>query len=125
MTAYRCRFVAPRASDWSTVEADSPELAANEFHSWDTSTVTGSPHSISYTPDPERATQVYFARVEVDGYAELVSRIYTSGIARRAGEPGKRQRPPGRELSDVAKAVGWERDPSELVADGWDGEDAP
>lgn len=113
MKVFRCRFVAPKVSDWSSVEADSPELAANEFHSRDERS-----WSIAYVPDESNpGARVHFARIEVDGHGELVSRIFTSGIIRRGGV---RSRP---SLTDVAKAVGWERNPNELLEVGWEGEE--
>ena len=113
MTAYRCRFIAPRRSDWSTVEAGSPELAANELHARDEHT-----YAITYTPDPTKpGARVHFARVEVEGCGAWVSRVYTSAILRRGGV---RSRPT---LAEVAKAVGWEGDPAELLAEGWEGEE--
>jgi hypothetical protein len=114
VTAYRCRFIAPRRSDWSTVEAESPELAANEFHFLDERT-----YAITYIPDAsEPGGRVHFARVEIDGHGTHVSRVYTSAIVRRGGV---KIRPVT--LSDVAKAVGWEGDPADLLAGGWIGEE--
>lgn len=116
MTTYRCRFIAPRQSDWSTVEAESPELAANEFHSRDERT-----YAITYIPDPDKpGARVHFARVEVEGHDSWVSRIYTSAIVRRGGVRSKRT---AVTLDDVAGAVGWENDPADLLADGWIGEE--
>lgn len=119
MTSYRCRFTAPRQSDWSTVEADSPELAVNEFHSSGTSSsYTGD--SITYTPNPDKpGARIHFARVEVEGHDSFVSRVYTSSIVRRGGVRSRSTVT----LADIARAVGWERDPAELVAEGWDGEE--
>lgn len=98
MSAYRCRFIAPYRSDWSTVEAESPELAANELHSRDERT-----YAITYIPDPSKpGGRVHFARMEVEGHGTHVSRVYTSAIVRRGGV---RIRPVA--LSDVAKVVGW------------------
>lgn len=115
MTTYRCRFTMPRRSDWSTVEADSPEIAANELHAHDEKT-----YAIGYEFDPdEPGRRVYFASVEVEGHGEWVSRMYTSCIIRRGGIRGRRPVT----LADVAKAIGWTHDPAELIAEGWDGEE--
>lgn len=115
MTTYRCRFIAPRQSDWSTVEAESPELAANEFHFRDERT-----YAITYIPDPSKpGGRVHFARVEVEGHGTHVSRVYTLAIVRRGGVRIKR---PGVTLDDVAKAVGWEGNPADLLA-SWHGEE--
>lgn len=116
MPTYQCRFTAPRSSGWSAVEAPSPEMAANEFHYRDKS------FGISYCPDPEKpGSRIYFASVEVDGFGTWVSRVYWSGIVRRGGVRSR-----GRKLTlaDVAKAVRWERDPAELLGEGWDGEES-
>lgn len=116
MTAYRCRFTAPLSSDWRTIEADSPEWAANELHSQDTRT-----YSIGFTPDPnKRGNIVYFSSVEVEGHGSWVSRMYTSGIVRRGGVKTNR----GVSLEDVAKAVGWNGPASELLDPGWDAQES-
>ena len=116
---YRCRFTAPRPSDWSTVEADSPEDAAQEFHFRD-GDKSSSPHSIAYVPDEQRpGARIFFARVEVDGHGELVSRCYSSAILRRGGVKPQRVT-----LEAVARAVGWEHDPADLVDEGWDREES-
>ena len=115
MTEYRCRFIAPRMSAWSTLEADSPELAANECHCRDERS-----HAITYTPDASKpGANIHFALVEVEHHGSWVSKIYTSGIMRR----GRVKARPAVTLVDVAKAVRWERDPSELLEDGWIGEE--
>ena len=115
MTAYRCRFVAPLPSDWSSIEADSPEGAASELHFRD-GTRTSSPHSCTYVPNPDKpCARIFFARIEIEGHQELVSRCYSSSIGRRGGV-----RQPRETLEEVACAVGWERPPSELVEEGWD-----
>lgn len=113
---YRCRFTAPRQSDWSTVEADSPELAANELHDRDPKT-----YAIGYEPEPDKpGRRVYFASVEVEGHGEWVSRMYTSSIVRRGGVKSRR----AVTLAEIARAIGWQHDPAELLAAGWDGEES-
>lgn len=116
MTAYHCRFVAPRLSAWFVIEADAPDLAANELHNRDPGTF-----AISYTPDNLRpGRKIHFARVEVEGYGSWLSRIYTSGIIRKGGT--RIQSPVS--LADVAQAVGWNQAPDQLVTDKWHGEDS-
>lgn len=115
MPTYRCRTVAPRQTSWCDVEALSPEDAAQTHHDRRLRS-----DSIVYVPDEKKAgSRVYFALVEVEGHGEMVSRIFTSEILRRGGV--KSNRPPVT-LADVAQALGWGRDPQELVASGWDGE---
>lgn len=112
MTTYRCRFVAPRQSEWRAIEADSPESAAHELHFRDEKN-----YAISYDPDPSLARRIYFARIEVEGHADFISRIFTSGIVRRGGIGRKNT------IADVARTVGWSAPPEELLEDGWAGEE--
>ena len=110
MTTYRCRMTVPRVTNWTDVTADSPELAANEFHSWSEGTLW-------YVPDPDRpAARVYFALVEVEGHGVWVSRLYRSGILR----VGAARRMPT--LDEIAKQLGWTHPPEGLLSPGWDGE---
>lgn len=116
MTTYRCRFHAPRTSDWHTIEADSPEAAVQELHYQDPR-----PYGIRYVPDLEKPGNcVYFASIEVDGHGPLISRIYTSGITRRGGIKPARTT----SLADVAEAIGWTHPPEGLLDPGWIGEES-
>ena len=73
-------------------------------------------------PDASKpGANIHFALVEVEHHGSWVSKIYTSGIMRRGGVKAR----PAVTLVDVAKAVRWERDPSELLEDGWIGEEVP
>lgn len=115
---YRCRTVAPRQTSWCDVEASSPEDAAQTHHDRRLRS-----DSIVYVPDEKEAgNRVYFALVEVEGHGEMVSRIFTSEILRRGGVKSKCQPVTLSPLTGVAQALGWGRDPQELVASGWDGE---
>lgn len=60
---------------------------------------------------------VLFHVVEVNGEREIV-RWFKSGIYRRGGV----KRRPDATLEDIAKTIGWKRDPKELLEEGWDGE---
>lgn len=75
--------------------------------------------SARYVLDPDKpATRVLFATLEVEGHGLFTSRIYQSGIGRRGGVKRRAEM----SLADVAKAIGWERDPAELMESGWDSE---
>lgn len=118
MSAYRCRIVKPerQSTTWCDVQAYSPEEAANEYH-YQFPRI-GMPGAV-YVLDPDFAPAIHFALVEVEGHGCFVSKVYTSGIARRGGvKPRKRVGPT---IAQIAKAIGWEKDPNELL-DVWDGE---
>lgn len=121
MIAYRCRVVVPvlAVQDWTTVEALSPEEAVQDFHFHH---ATDGTHSLVLTREAPRE-DVYFARVEVDEHGTWVSRIFKSQIRRKGGV--KRQRPTeAQRLVTIAKTLGWEGDPMDLIAAGWDLEEA-
>ncbi|HET9063716.1 MAG TPA: hypothetical protein VFO62_10545 [Candidatus Binatia bacterium] len=122
MMTYRCRFVIPGVSDWHEVSADSPEEAANEFHSWYVPEGRGAYASLRYYPDDTRpAYTVMFARVEVEDHGVLISRMYWTGITRRGGVRSKHW---VTHLDDIAARLGWTHPPEELLAsDGWQGEE--
>jgi hypothetical protein len=115
---YKCRTTKPRESRWFEIEAESPEAAANDFHS-------DYLHEVeSLRLRMEKGSGHYFinfALVEVEGHGEMVSRVYHYGIWRRGA---KRPEPPlKKRLTEIAQKLGWKRDPKELIVEGWDGEE--
>jgi hypothetical protein len=100
----------PRGFPWRDIQAESPENAANDFHSYYFASLRqlqydqGSPH-------------VCFVLVEVEGHGELISRMYYSGIYRRGGIRNQTT------ISDIAKKLGYEGKPEELLESGWDCEE--
>lgn len=111
---FRARIIKPRATEWLNFGVDTPEDAAQALHDRN-----GRSCSAVYVPDADMpASEVWFALVEVEGHGEFVSRIYRNGIGRRGGV---RRKAPAT-LADIAREVGWTKDPAELVALGWYGE---
>lgn len=112
---FRIRYVAPHRSEWSDVQADDLSSAVQWHHEGGTAEM-----SARYVPDPDRpVARVLFATLEVEGHGLFTSRIYKSGIGRRGGVKHRAEL----SLADVAKAIGWDRDPAELMGPGWDGEE--
>ncbi len=112
MAEYRCRTVKPITTDWRTIQANSPEEAANEYH------VKESPSGGRTLSTRIEGTGefVHFSRVEVEGYFEVVARYFFKGIIRR----GVRSYPT---LEVIASKLGYEHDPKTLIASGWEGEE--
>lgn len=119
MTRYRCRSLRPKVSSWSDLEADSPEDAAQEhLGRWFRM------DALRYTPDLENpGSHIYFSLVEVEGHGEMVARLYTSGIVRAGGVKPRQVQTREQALADIAKQIGWEKDPALLLDAGWDGEE--
>ncbi len=116
---FQCRAVKPKETECKEVEAETPEEAANEFHS--KYNYLSEVIVVDDRVDNQR-TKIGLTYVEVRGYTAWVSRMFYRGIWRKGGV-----RPWGRKsfedrLKEAAKAVGWERDPMELVEEGWIGE---
>jgi len=112
---FRCRTVKPEVSAWVEIEAESPEDAANSYHERDT------PKSLTYRHETEGGARVVFigfARIEVEGHGEMVSKVYHHGIWRKGGV---KTRAP-MTLTMVAEALGYDEDPSTLL-DEWPGEE--
>lgn len=107
---YRVRAVRPKTTDWQDVEAASPEEAASEFQE------KFNPAQLSISlPRKNNGKEVLsLCCVEVEGSGEFISRYFNTGIWRSGGV-----KPPQRSLREVAKILGWEHDPNELVAEGW------
>lgn len=117
MTTYKCRVIKPSVSQWFDVNADTPELAARDFHYDKLGLIPG----VRFKPDATRpGLTITFARIEVDGHGELVSRVWECRLVRKGGvrRPGIPLR-----IEDVAKVIGWEHDTQELLTPGWDGEE--
>ncbi len=106
---YSCRTTRPKLSNWTQVNANSPEEAANDFH-------FNSTIGINYIV--ENGSQKYivvFACIEVDGHGEFIARWYNYPIWRRGGVkcPGRKT------LDDVAKELDWPHEPRLLLEQGW------
>ncbi len=110
---YRCRTILPTVSAWTEQGGASPEDAAAEF--WAKTWRHGAGAEFKRAP----GDVVAFARVEVEGHGSVVARVFWTGLVRKGGVP--RRRPTT--LADVAAAIGWEGDPAELLADGWECEE--
>ena len=114
---YRCRFLAPRETSWEDVSASSPEDAAQKHHDRHRDI------SVKFCPDPDKGgSRIHFARIEVEGHGDMVSRLYTSGIIRKGGVKNPFLRPLIT-IEGVVKAIGWQKPPAELLEPGWDGEE--
>lgn len=109
---YRCRALKPETTDWSEIEASLPEDAANSYHD------QKNPPSITYRWETPNSGVVFvsFARIEVEGFGEMISKIEEYRIIRRGGV---RSRDPVT-LQRVAEVVGYKDDPQTLL-DTWDG----
>lgn len=117
---FRCRFVAPRVSAYSRVEAGSAGEAANEFHSWYV------PPG-QYPSDATRSSLVYvrpgkeriaFANIEIEGQGVTLSRVFFSGIFRRGLKSQDLS------LHEIARRLGWDGDPKDLLNGEWAGEES-
>lgn len=110
---FRIRRVLPEQAEtvWHSVEAaTAAEAVMEDFY--------GDARGVNYYPRPEAlGHRIVFAAYEVEGHGELVARVYKSGIVRKGGvtRPGWPPR-----LEDVARQLGWEKDPAELLAPGWE-----
>ena len=119
---YTARAIGPKKTERLTrqVLANSPEEAAQNFHFSDAP--HGDDYAIKYS---ELLTggghqRVHFAKIEVVGHGEFITRVYHQGIYRKGGV-----RPPGQSgltLEEVARALGWKDAPEELLTD-WEGQD--
>lgn len=112
---FRARTLQPSVSEWRNVEAESPELAANEFHHAADPGIKSFTHCVT---EGEKSTLVKFALIEVEGHEPVVSRLFEQRIWRRAGV-----RKQDLTLQDIARRLGWSHPAADLLADGWDGEE--
>lgn len=119
-TDYKCRFIKPNYSDWHSVMADSFEEAAQDFHGRYVPVSKDNYKSAVYVDRMLDKTEfIYFALIEIEGHGELVVRTYYSEISRKGRKPNYEPT-----ILDIAKVIGWERDPNELL-EYWRGEDSP
>jgi hypothetical protein len=80
---FKCRTVKPKLTEWREVEAESPEVAANDFHSkWQ---LYFDNLKIRMGRGDGRTYLVHFVVVEIEGHGEQVSRIFEYGIWRAGG----------------------------------------
>ena len=117
---FRCRTVKPKVSEWREVEAESFDLAANEFHS--KYQLYFDNLKLKMETEDKKIYFIHFVLVEVEGHGEMVSRIFEHGIWRRGGVKGVVV-PFKTRLKDIAEKLGWTHEPEELVAEGWAGEE--
>lgn len=110
---FNCRTILPTVSAWTAQEGASPEGAAAEF--WVRAWRHGRGAEFRRGP----GDVVAFARVEVEGHGSMVARMFWRGLVRKGGVTKKRPMT----LEDVARAIGWEDDPAELLGDGWECEE--
>jgi hypothetical protein len=111
---YRCRMVQPSVEEWGEVEADSPPLAANEYHL----NLNHAGFDLRRVFPDGRIERVHLALIEVEGHGPFISRLFSTGIFRKGGV-----HPTETELAAVANKLGWTGPPKELLEDGWDGEE--
>lgn len=118
--SYRCRMVIPEEeSGWEEIEAATPEDAANTYHDCLYHLGRRGLCYIDERGGPGRRTEVYFARIEVEGFGSWVSRIFREGLYRKGGVIRSGDRPT---LTDIAQRLEWPSAPERLADDkGWVG----
>jgi hypothetical protein len=120
MSKYHCRIVLPEPSEWYEVEGSSPGDAIQNFHLERVprfyENKKGQPGGVRYIRRTEdKREDIYFARIEVEieEYNDVfTSKIYSSGIWRKGVKFW-----PDPTIEKIAKAIGWKRDPKELLED--------
>ena len=113
---YRCRMILPKPvgeGNWIEIEAETPEQAIQEYHFRLATFEQGKSWKVE---EGGRVHYIRFARIEVEGWGDSVSRVFHYGVWRRGGV-GPRVKPT---LQDVVDAIGWKGEPEELVEEGWD-----
>ena len=113
---FQCRVTKPSESNWFAQEAGTPEEAANAFHERYSGTLPSVRHRVT---DGDGIFVILFARIEVEGHGEWISRVYVYGIFRGGGVP---RRPP-MTLQEIAEVVGLSGPPEHLLEPGWVGEE--
>ena len=121
MAIYKCRTIKPKLTEWREVEAESPEVAANEFHA--KYQLYFDNLKLKIETKDKGMYLVHFVVVEIEGHGEQVSRIFEYGIW-RAGGVKKPEVPLKTRLKELAEKLGWTHEPEELVAEGWEGEES-
>lgn len=113
---YHCRVVLPKPEcegNWIEVEAETPEQAVQEYHFGLSVFDQGKSWRVE---EGGKAHVIRFARIEVEGWGDCVSRVYHYGLWRKGGvKPLIKPT-----LKDVADAIEWKGDPEELVEEGWE-----
>lgn len=114
---YRCRTIKPSESQWQEIEADSPEVAASEFHFQCDHFI---PHYSYIDRKSDGSHQVVnFSLVEIEGHpVPLVARTFVSGIWRKGGVKMY-----GPTLGEIASGLGWEYPTEELLSENWECEE--
>lgn len=115
---FKCRTVKPKLTEWREIDSESPETAANDFHSkWQ---LYFDNLKLWVGNEKDGHYYIHYVLVEVEGHGEMVSRIFEYGIWRR----GKKTETPFKtRLKELAEKLGWTHEPEELVAEGWEGEE--
>ena len=109
---FKCRMVIPSHATWVEEEAETWEAAALEHHFREPR------RGIAFNEDHDRpGSSVCFARVEVEGFGELITRVYRSSLVRRGGvKTGER----AVTIEQIAERLGWAGEPAALLKVGWD-----
>jgi hypothetical protein len=115
VSTFRCRVIKPRVSEWKDVESDCKENAVQDFFC-PISDEYG--HRFRHELPDNRREIIHFGLIEVEGHGELLTRTFSSGIWRQGGVKPHHER-----IEDVAKIIGWEHDPKELLEE-WDNEES-
>lgn len=118
IAVFRCRRLG--ATEWIEVAATSLANAVQAVEVEPHAYLTVWPDE---NPDGTGRYAIEFARVEVEGHGEFVVRTFHSGIYRKGGV-GLPRAPLAERLAAVAAQLGWRKDPAELIAAGWEGEES-
>lgn len=127
MPVYKCRIVAPKVGRWHSLQAESPEAAAQELLAQNSSYTHDVEPVLRYRPDPIRSAEVVaFARVDVESpdgvpHGEWIARLFLTGIGRRHGGAARAKM---LRLPDIAQRLEWKHPVEDLMADGWEGEES-
>lgn len=114
---FKVRFVVPAKehNPWVDVPADSVEDAIQEFHYQRDRDGLCIVHEF----EPGRKHIISFARIEVEGFEAMISRIYNSPIWRKGGV--KPRGPTFKErLAEIARKLDWKDPPEALLEEGWE-----
>ena len=120
MTQFKCRFIKPSQSDWQSIEADSFEEAAQDYHGLYVPTFYKNRSSFVYIDRKNNNCReyVYFALIEIENCGQLIVRTYYTGISRKGVER------PDPTIESIAKGLGWTASAEELL-EYWTGEESP
>lgn len=120
MSEFRCRAVRPKESSWTVIKAATPAEAAQTFHDVHEWTID---QAVFREEINGKRFQVKFVAVEVDDHGVFYSRMFHHGLWRRGGVRVGGQKSRMERLKELAAQLDWKREPSDLLAPGWEGED--